>query len=448
MNRSIFRRYDVRGLFPEDLDEDTVVRLGAATGLLAGPGGVLAVGRDCRPSGGTLFDWLVTGAAGTGCSIVDLGIQTTPMTYFAASHYATDATVMITGSHNPPEYNGFKIMRGLHTLYGTEIEALAEAASEASPRRGPAPAVERRSVLEDYRKRLLAEFCFDRAFKVVVDAGNGTGGVACGVLEALGCRVIPLYCCMDGTFPNHHPDPTVEGNLAELKKAVLAGKADLGLAYDGDADRLGVVDDAGATVFGDRTLVLLARDLLRKHPGAAVISEVKASSVLFREVEKAGGRPIMSPTGHSIIKERMKSEGALLAGEMSGHIFFRDRYYGFDDALYASLRLLEVLSRSGRRLSDLLAELPKTCATPEIREECSEEHKFQVVDRVRRELAAKYPVVDMDGVRVEFPEGWGLVRASNTQPVLVLRFEASSPTLLEEYGRIVREALTKAMEGA
>jgi phosphomannomutase/phosphoglucomutase len=449
MNQRIFRKYDVRGTFPGDLDEDTVVRLGTAVGGLAGTGGTVAIGRDCRPSGRTLFDWLARGASAAGARIIDLGVQTTPMTYFAAHRLHPSATDMITGSHNPPEYNGFKIMKGPHTLHGPEITAIGEAAMEARTAPDPPPVQAGLiSVEEDYVARLLSEFCFDRPFRVVVDAGNGTGGIACRVLEALGCSVIPLFCEMDGSFPNHHPDPTVEENLVDLRRAVIGEKADLGFAYDGDADRLGVVDDSGATVYGDMILVLLARALLAKYPGATVISEVKASSVFFSEVRKAGGRPSMCPTGHSLIKERMLSEDALLAGEMSGHIFFRDRYYGFDDALYASLRLLEVLSSSSRSLSSLISDLPRVYTTPEIREDCAEEHKFGIVDKVRRELARDHTVIDIDGVRVEFPGGWGLVRASNTQPVLVLRFEASSPELLEEYQRIVRAAVARAMEGA
>jgi phosphomannomutase/phosphoglucomutase len=449
MNRSIFRKYDVRGIYPGDLDEDSVVRLGFAIGALAGPDHTLAVGRDCRPSGGALLDWLAAGAAAAGCSrILDLGVQTTPMTYFAAHQLGASATVMITGSHNPPEYNGFKIMKGLHTLHGDEITSLGAVASSCRPCTQVRPEVRSVSVRQGYIDRLLAEFCFERPFRIVVDAGNGTGGIACSVLEDLGCRVIPMFCEMDGSFPNHHPDPTVEANLVDLKRKVISEKADLGIAYDGDADRLGVVDDTGETVFGDRTLILLARALLARYPGATVISEVKASSVFFSEVRKAGGKPLMCPTGHSIIKEKMLSENALLAGEMSGHIFFRDRYYGYDDALYASLRLLEVLSSEGKSLSHLLAELPHLCATPEIREDCAEEHKFEIVDKVRHELEGSYPVIAIDGVRVEFPDGWGLVRASNTQPVLVLRFEASSPELLDRYRDIVQGAVVRAMEGA
>jgi len=450
MNRNIFRKYDIRGVYPRDLDQDSIRRLGYALSVTAGPGGSIAIGRDCRPSGADLHDNLAAGAAAGGARLVDLGVQTTPMTYFAAHTLRPEVTVMITGSHNPPEYNGFKIMKGLHTMHGSEISDLADIAS-AAPAILPGHPVSRgeaMSVREAYKARLMAEFSFDRPFEVVVDAGNGTGGIACEVLEALGCRVVPLFCEMDGRFPNHHPNPTVEANLEAVKKAVGETRADLGLAYDGDADRLGVVDDLGRTVFGDRTLTLLAAGLLEANPGAAVISEVKASGIFFDTVERLGGRPLMRATGHSIIKQAMLDEDALLAGEMSGHIFFRDRYYGFDDALYASLRLLEVVGGSGRRLSELLAGLPQVISTPEIREDCTEEQKFGIVDRVRQILSKSYDIVDIDGVRVRFAEGWGLVRASNTQPVLVLRFEAATQELLESYEKIVRKAIAEAREGA
>jgi phosphomannomutase/phosphoglucomutase len=441
MNRTIFRKYDIRGVFPTELDEDSIRGVGASLASLSG--GSLAVGRDCRPSGAVLFDWLSRGAGG-GCRVMDLGVQTTPMTYFAAYTLDPGATAMITGSHNPPEYNGFKIMKGRHTLAGEEIMALA---GDRPPQAGE-PSVERVDVLPDYLDRLMAEFSPERSLKIVVDGGNGTGGPpAVRILGDLGCRVVPLYCEMDGRFPNHHPDPTVESNLSDLKRTVVETGADLGIAFDGDADRLGVVDERGRTVFGDRLLIVLARDLLAASPGAVVISEVKASRVLFDEISKAGGRPVMSATGHSIIKNRMLEENALLAGEMSGHIFFRDRYYGFDDALYAALRLVEVLARSGGTMSELLSGVPEPSSTPEIREDCPDAAKFGVVDRVRDRMRDRgYPITDIDGARIDFPAGWGLLRASNTQPVIVMRFEAADPATLREYERIVREELAAAME--
>ncbi len=442
MNREIFRKYDIRGVFPDDLDDRTVRTIGAGAGALAGNGGVLAVGRDCRLSGRHLFEQLAIGAGGAGCRIVDLGEQTTPMTYFAAHSLGADATVMITGSHNPPEYNGFKIMKGLHTLSGDEISRLADTPPS---RAEEMPVIEKVDILEEYLDRLRSEFCLARSLKVVVDAGNGTGGPpACRMLTDLGCRVIPLHCMMDGTFPAHHPDPTVEANLSDLRKAVLTSGADLGIAFDGDADRLGIVDEKGRTVYGDRILTVLARAVLATNPGAAVISEVKASGVFYEQVALAGGRPVMSATGHSIIKQRMLDENALLAGEMSGHIFFRDRYYGFDDALYAALRLIEILAASGGTMSDLTADLPELHSTPELRENCPDRIKFRIVDMVRDSIAGRFPVTDIDGVRVDFPSGWGLLRASNTQPVLVMRFEAGSADALAYCEKFIRNEIEEA----
>jgi phosphomannomutase/phosphoglucomutase len=449
MKDSIFRQYDIRGRFPGDLDSLTVMRLGRVLAGLAGENGTMAVGRDCRPSGEELAGWLFRGAASTGCCrLLDLGMQTTPMTYFAAHTLKPDVTVMVTGSHNPPEYNGFKVMRGLHTVWGEEIGSIGRAVEASGDFTGfPEEAeTEEVSVREAYMDRLRGEFALPRSLSVVVDAGSGTGG-DCSVrlLRELGCRVTPLYCTADGRFPGHHPDPTVEANLEELRRTVTGEGADIGIAFDGDADRLGVVDERGEVVWGDRVLIILARDLLSMHPGATVISEVKASALFFGEVAKAGGRPVMSPTGHSIIKETMARENALLAGEMSGHMFFRDRYYGYDDALYAALRLLEILAASRVPLSGLLADLPDVYSTPEIREDCTEEQKFALVDIVKEIVRSQgFDVVDIDGVRIIFPGGWALIRASNTQPVLVLRFEAGSRDELDRYRKTVAGILNDA----
>jgi len=446
----IFRKYDIRGLFPEQLTEYLVTTLGRIlAGLADGP---VAIGRDCRPSGALLLKWLTAGCRSEGVQVIDLGVQTTPMTYFAAHTLSPGATVMITGSHNPSEFNGFKIMKGLDTVFGEDLQTIRDAMEEMAehPERYPLSAVSPEtvslSIRNQYMERLLSEFCFDRSLKVVIDGGNGTGGeIACEVLEALGCRVVPLYCEMDGTFPNHHPDPTVEANLTDLREWVLNEKADAGIAYDGDADRLGVVDSDGSVIWGDRILILLARGLLKRNPGATLISEVKASRLFFTEVEAAGGRAIMAPTGHSLIKKAMATENALLAGEMSGHIFFRDRYYGFDDALYATLRLLDVLASSHRTISELLSDLPEVFSTPELREDCPDLMKFSVVEEVIRLLKLEGRTVDtLDGARIEFPDGWGLVRASNTQPVLVLRFEAGTQEALCEYEDYVRSLINTA----
>ena len=443
---TVFRKYDIRGVFPLDLHRDLVTRLGMALGNVAG--NTVAVGRDCRDSGGEMMKWLASGISSAGCRVIDLGVQTTPMTYFAAHTLGPDVTVMITGSHNPPEYNGFKIMRNLRTLHGEAIQDLRRMMEELDPS-GPCPAephTERVSVRESYMRRLLGEFSLGRSLKVVVDAGNGTGGdPSVEILRRLGCRVVPIHCGMDGSFPNHHPDPTVEANLVELRDAVIGEGADIGIAFDGDADRLGVIDARGEVVWGDRILIVLARALLADNPGATVISEVKASRLFFREVEKAGGKPFMSPTGHSLIKEAMLEQDALLAGEMSGHIFFRDRYFGYDDALYAALRLLEIIAGSDMPLHGYLQDLPEVFSTPEIREDCEDGLKFKLVDRVVKMLQQDgYDVNTTDGARISFPDGWGLVRASNTQPVLVLRFEAGTPSGLSDYERTTRKYIAES----
>lgn len=449
MNPEIIRKYDIRGLVEEDLTPDTVRRLGWALGELS-DGGAIGVGRDCRLSGRRLFNDLASGAALRGSRIVDLGVQTTPMTYFAAIELSLPVTVMITGSHNPPEYNGFKIMRGRRCVWGRELELLKGLMEQAGVEGcDPLPVTEPVSVRESYLDRLRAEFAHGRSLKVVVDAGNGTGGdCAVAILGELGHRVIPLYCQPDGSFPNHHPDPTVLENLKDLRETVLGEKADLGIAFDGDADRLGIVDETGRVIHGDRILAVLAREVLGENPGAVVISEVKASRVFFDEVRRLGGKPLMVPTGHTVIKEAMEKNHALLAGEMSGHIFFRDRYFGYDDALYAALRFLETACLAPGPVSSLTAHLPETFTTPEIREDCPDSRKFALVEAAGEILKARGVDFNaMDGLRVDFPGGWGLVRASNTQPVLVMRFEAETREQLREYELYVRKLIHEAGGG-
>ncbi len=446
MKDSIFRKYDIRGIFPDDLNRDTTIRLGKILGEIAQ--NHVAAGRDCRGSGSILMEWLSDGIRSAGCDVTDLGVQTTPMTYFAAHTLDPDVTVMITGSHNPPEYNGFKIMCGLDTIYGDSIQDIRKRMQNVTDSVDihPDSTLQRVSVKKPYLERLLDEFSLDRSLRVVVDAGNGTGGeTAVEVLRDLGCRVFPLYCDMNGEFPNHHPDPTVDENLSDLREKVITEKADLGLAFDGDADRLGVIDDRGEVIRGDMILIILARTLLKSNPGATVISEVKASELFFSEIEKAGGRAVMSPTGHSLIKKAMHEENALLAGEMSGHIFFRDRYYGYDDALYAALRLIEIISSGTIPLHRYLQGLPEVFSTPEIREDCDDDAKFSLVRKVTELFQKENFVVNTtDGARIAFPDGWGLVRASNTQPVLVMRFEAGTRKGLLDYERITRDLIGKA----
>lgn len=446
MKSSIFRKYDIRGIFPDDLDRSTIIRLGKVLGSIAK--NRIAVGRDCRNSGSMLMKWLADGILSVGCDVTDLGVQTTPMTYFAAHTLDPDITVMITGSHNPPEYNGFKIMYGHETIYGDSIQDLRRKMEDIpdSVDIHPDSSLRMVSVRESYLERLLAEFSLDRSLRIVVDAGNGTGGdTAISALESLGCRVIPLYCDMNGEFPNHHPDPTIEENLRDLRETVISEKADIGIAFDGDADRLGVIDNRGKIIRGDMILIILARSLLKINPGATVISEVKASELFFSEIKKASGIAVMSPTGHSLIKKAMAEENALLAGEMSGHIFFRDRYYGYDDALYAALRLIEIIASDNLPLHGYLEDLPEVFSTPEIREDCSDSIKFALVDKITELLQAdEYTVDTTDGARITFPDGWGLVRASNTQPVLVMRFEAGTKNGLLSYEETTRDYIKEA----
>ncbi len=446
----IFRNYDIRGIFQEDLNEETVFLIGKAIGtyIRRKGGKEIVVGRDGRLSSPALRDWLVKGIVSTGLNVVDIGMVPTPLTYFAIFHWEKDGGVMITGSHNPPEYNGFKVLCGKETLYGPEIKSLYELIEKEDFEEGEGK-VKAREVVQVYINFVLANVHPKRKLKIVIDGGNGVGCfVARELFERMGHEVHPLYCEVDGRFPNHHPDPTVPENMRDLSRKTLSIKADLGIGYDGDADRLGVVDDRGRLLFGDQIMMILIRDVLGKNPGAKIISDVKASKFLFEEIKRLGGVPIMWKTGHSFIKKKMREEGALLAGEMSGHIFYNDRYYGFDDAIYSSARLVEYLSGLNESLSAIVDSLPRSFSTPEIRIETTEERKFSVVEKVKEKLQGlhpDYPVVDIDGVRIEYPDGWALVRASNTQPVLVLRFEASSSQALErirkEVEGIVREFL-------
>ena len=439
---TIFREYDIRGLVDRDLTEEAVERVGLALGTrLRGAGGrSVVLGRDCRLSGERFAQAMRSGLTATGCDVVDLGVVPTPLSYYAAHTLPVDGLCMITGSHNPPEYNGLKVGVGKTTLFGREIQelrALAESGAFAAGR----GTVRSHDIVSPYRDDVAGRLRMgSRRLRVAVDAGNGTGGVvAVPLFQRLGLEVVPLFTEMDGRFPNHPPDPTVEENLAALKAAVRESRADLGIAYDGDADRVGAVDERGSVLWGDQIMILFSRALLREVPGAAIVGEVKCSMTLYDDIAARGGRAIMWKAGHSLIKAKMKEEGALLAGEMSGHIFFGHRWFGFDDGIYSSARLLELLSHAEGPLSGLLADVPRTFSTPEIRVDCPEDQKFEVVRRAQEFFASRYPAVTVDGVRVVFPDGWGLVRASNTQPLLVLRFEARTPERLAEIRALVEE---------
>ncbi len=445
----IFRQYDIRGLVDKDLTQETVELLGKGIGTYFrwNQRKEVALGRDCRLSSPLYSKALAKGLLSTGCEIVDLGIIPTPLLYFTIYYKKIEAGVIITGSHNPPEYNGFKMMLGEETLYGAAIQDIFTIIQNEDFIEEKSAGTKDYNIVPEYQEYVLKNIKLERKLKVVVDAGNGTAGVvAVPIFKKMGCDVIELYCEMDGRFPNHHPDPTLPEALEDLIQKVKETKADLGIAYDGDGDRIGIIDDEGNIIWGDVLMVLFVRDILPSNPGAPIISEVKASKVLYDEIEKLGGRPIMWKTGHSLIKKKIKEEKALLAGEMSGHIFFADRFFGFDDAIYSSARLLELLSRSDKRISQMLSDLPKTFSTPEIRIYASDEVKFKIVEEVKKELSQKYPIIDIDGVRAIYPGGWGLVRASNTQEVLVLRFEGDTEKDLENIETEVKQVIEEVIQ--
>jgi phosphomannomutase/phosphoglucomutase len=443
---SIFREYDIRGIADEELLDSGIIELGKAIGtyLQRTNGTSVNLGRDCRLSSTRLRNALIQGLVASGCQVTDVGVVPTPLLYYSVFRLKAAGAVMITGSHNPAEYNGFKVVSGASTIHGDEIQELRRIIERTDYAQG-AGSEKTADIVTPYVDEISAQFQFARRVKVVADAGNGTAGPAMHrIFQKLNCDATELFFDMDGRFPNHHPDPTVPKNLEQLVAAVKAQRADLGIAFDGDSDRIGVVDDKGTVVYGDQLMIIYSREILSRKPGATFIGEVKCSQTLYDDIRAHGGNPIMWKTGHSLIKAKMKETHADLAGEMSGHMFFADRYYGFDDALYAACRLMEIVSKSGQPLSAQLAGLPKTVATPEIRVDCSDERKFEVVKRVAEKYRKTHQTVDVDGVRILFPHGWGLVRASNTQPVLVLRFEASTPELLAEYQKEVETSVAQA----
>ena len=448
MNPNIFREYDIRGRFPEELNKETVHLLGLSIGTYFQKNGAekISLGRDCRISSPEIHDELLKSLTESGMNVVDVGMVPTPLLYFSLFHLDVDGGVQITGSHNPPEYNGFKICLGKTTIYGEEIQKIRGIGDSGEFHRGKGD-VEKAEVIKPYLAKLNESIQpGDMAIKVVVDGGNGMGGlVAPDAYTKMGVDVERLFCEPDGNFPNHHPDPTIPEYLNDLIAKVGEHSADLGIAFDGDADRIGVVDHEGQIIWGDQLMIIFSRDLLERHPGAKIIGEVKCSQVLYDDIERHGGQPIMWKAGHSLIKAKMKEEGALLAGEMSGHIFFAERYYGYDDAIYAGARLLEILTRKGKRVKELLADIPRMVNTPEIRMDCPDEKKFQVVEDLVEDFKKEYQVIDVDGARVLFDGGWGLVRASNTQPVLVLRFEARDEKRLDEIQKIFMDKLDKKL---
>ena len=448
INPQIFREYDIRGIVNKDLNEDVLERIGKAYGTYVKESGarVVSIGRDCRLSSPAYAQAMTRGINSTGIDVIDIGMVSTPMLYFSLYNMDVDGGVMITASHNPGEYNGIKLCRGRDSVFGEQIQKIREIAEggEFATGNGSSSVAD---IEELYVSFLKENISLKPGVRAVVDYGNGmVGAIGPRVFKEFGCDVKELYVAPDGTFPNHHPDPTVEENLEELIKAVRSGSYEIGIGFDGDGDRIGVVDEKGNIVWGDMLVLVFARDVISRKQGAKIIGDVKCSNRLFNGITEAGGEAIMWKTGHSLIKDKMKSEKASLAGEMSGHIFFADKFFGYDDALYASLRILEIISKTGKPLSQLLEGIPQALSTPEIRVDCPEALKFKAVEMVKEKLGGKYRIIDTDGVRVEFPDGWGLIRASNTQPALVLRFEAQSEGRLSEIRDIIEGELRAAME--
>lgn len=448
VNPRIFREYDVRGLVGEDLTETVVEELGRGFGTYLASLGcrAIALGHDMRLSSEPFAEAMSRGLLSTGMNVIHIGQVPTPLLYFGLFRLDVDGGVMITGSHNPPEFNGFKLAVGHATIYGEEIQKvrrIIEAGKYVSGQGIFSKLDLAADYIRDVEERIGP---FARKLKVVVDAGNGMGGpFGPRILRDLGAEVVELFTRPDGTFPNHHPDPTIPKNMESLIAKVLQEDADLGIGYDGDADRLGVVDDRGRILWGDQLLILFSREVLSKRPGANIIFEVKCSQALVEDIAKHGGNPVMWRTGHSLIKEKMKEQRSPLAGEMSGHFFFADEYYGYDDAIYASCRIVRLVAASHQKVSELLADVPTLWSTPETRIDCPDDRKFKVVAALTDYFRSRYNVIDVDGVRVLFEDGWGLVRASNTQPVLVVRCEAQTPERLEEIKTIVMDKLNEML---
>jgi len=440
---AIYRAYDIRGVYGSDLTDEIAEKIGAAFATRI-DGGTVAVGRDVRLSGGALRDALVSGLTSSGANVIDIGVVPTPLLYFASHTLKTDGAIMITGSHNPPEYNGFKFMQGPETLYGEQIKEIGGAVAEGNFIEGSGSVTEK-DVTGDYINHVSKNIQLEGSLKVVLDAANGAASVVAPKLfKKMGLDVVELFCEPDGSFPNHPADPTVDENLTDLIAAVLREGADFGVGFDGDGDRAVFVTEKGGIVRGDQALTLFSREILSRKPKSKIIFEVKCSQALSEDITAHGGIPIMYRTGHSFIKKKIRKERAAVAGEMSGHFFFSDRYMGFDDALYATARMMELLLKDNVSLSEEIASIPHYFSTPEIRVDCADDLKFDVVSKVTKAFQDQgLTVVTVDGARVEWDDGWGLVRASNTTPKLILRFEAKTQERLEEIRKLVENELNK-----
>jgi phosphomannomutase/phosphoglucomutase len=446
MNNTIFREYDIRGLHPQDLTPDTVSRIAKAFGTVLRERGLktISVGGDVRLHTPEIKEGFIAGVTSTGIDVVDIGIITSPLCYFSAFHLPIDGFAMITASHNPKEYNGLKLGIGKTTIYGPDIVDIRDRAAKGEFASGNGKR-ESRDITEDYIKYLESKFKLSKPIKIVLDPANATGALfAKEVYKRIGAEVIAINDTVDGRFPNHHPDPTIWENVKDLSAKVKATGARVGIGLDGDSDRIGIIDEKGELIPGDLLTLIFAKDILKTTPKAKIIYEVKSSMALEQEIAKAGGEPIMWKVGHSLLKKKMQEEKAPLAGEVSGHIFFADKYFGYDDAIYAGCRVLEILDKTGKAPSELLAGVPKYFNTPEIRCECKDDvEKFRIAEKAVEYYSRTAKVIAIDGVRILFPDGWGLVRASNTQPSLVTRFEGATPERCEE----IKEAvLTKLQE--
>lgn len=442
----IFREYDIRGMADTELTDEIARGLGKAFGtyILKEGKKKIGVGHDLRKSSDRIVKALSEGLASTGLEVIVYGLIPTPLLYFSVSYYNLDAGISITGSHNPPEYNGFKLHLSDRPFYGKDIQTLKDMMINESFTEGEGKLIHEgnEKIIKDYVAHVLSIVKTKKKLKVVVDAGHAMGCLAAPeMIKEMGHELIELYTNLDSNFPDHHPDPSEPENLEDLQKKVLETGADIGIAFDGDADRIGVVDEKGNVIYGDRILLMYARALLKKKPGSTIIGDVKCSQFVYDDIEARGGNAIMWKTGHSLIKAKMKETNAALAGEMSGHVFFKDRWFGFDDAIYSAARMLEILDEDDRPVSEMLADIPQLVSTPELRVDCPDDVKFEVVKQAVEKFKADYKVVDTDGARIIFEDGWGLVRASNTQPVLVMRFEASSEARLKEIRELVESEI-------
>ncbi len=439
-NSLVFKEYDIRGIVGKDIDEHFAETLGKAFGTYLN--GNLIVGRDNRFSSEKFGKALIGGLISTGGRIIDIGMLPTPVFYFAIQHFSADGGIMITASHNPPEYNGFKLCRGTASLYGEEIKKIGRMMEEGKFLSGKG-SVRKEEIMQEYAGEIFSKIKLKRKVRVVTDSGNGTAGIiGPKILRQIGCEVVELFSKPDASYPNHHPDPTIEENLKSLKEKVVSENAEVGIGWDGDADRMVAVDEKGNTIYGDQLIAFFSKYFLLSHPKGKIVFDVKCSQALPEYIKKYGGEPIMWKTGHSLIEEKMKEAGSKFSGEMSGHLFFKDRYYGYDDGIYAACRLVEILSQEKKTLSELISEIPKYFSSPELRLDCSEKEKFEIVRKISSDFS-EYSPLTLDGVRVNFGDGWFLIRASNTQPKIVVRFEAKTEKRYDEIENIVKKELSK-----